>query len=78
MKDIAIRLGSVKDSYEHLRSLTEKKARGLVEKIDLDKGETVEVPVWTADIPELIAVVTFERDKTGVVEYTIDDTMSTL
>lgn len=78
MKDFSIKLGSVKDSYEHLRSLTEQKAQDHVEKIDLDKGETIEVPVWTADMPELIAVVTFEKDIRGVVRYTIDDTMSTI
>lgn len=78
MKDFSINFGSVKDSYEHLRSLTEQKARDLAEKINLEKGEAIEVPVWTADIPELIAVVTFEKDKRGAVKYTIDDTMSTL
>ena len=78
MKDITISLGSVNDSYERLRSLTEQKTRDLVEKINLDKGETIKVPVWTADIPELIAVVTFEKDKSGVVKYTIDDSMNTL
>lgn len=78
MKDITISLGSVNDSYERLRSLTEQKTRDLVEKINLDKGETIKIPVWTADIPELIAVVTFEKDKSGVVKYTIDDSMNTL
>lgn len=78
MKPLSIHLGKNGDSFETLKSLSEEKAKSLCSTINLSIGEKKDVSFWTNGIPELIAVVTFEKKVNGEVVYEIDYSQSTL
>lgn len=78
MNKLSIHLGKNSDSFEYLQSLSEKEAKNMCLTLDLAKGEKKEVVFWTDGIPELIAIVTFEKQTNGDVVYNIDYSKSTL
>lgn len=73
-----IRCGRVTDSMETLESLCREEAEKLLATLDVPEGRQVEVPFWTKDFPELIAVGKFSCDKYGKVIYELDFSESTL
>ena len=90
-KEMAVHCGKVTDSMETLETLCCEKAEKLLATLDVPEGGhgrgaslleaeggKVEVPFWTEDFPELIAVGKFSRDKSGKVIYELDFSESTL
>lgn len=77
-KEMAVHCGKVTDSMETLETLCCEKAEKLLATFDVPEGGKVEVPFWTEDFPELIAVGKFSRDKSGKVIYELDFSESTL
>jgi len=75
---LKIRCGRVTDSMETLESLCREEAEKLLATLDVPEGRQVEVPFWTKDFPELIAVGKFSCDKYGKVIYELDFSESTL
>lgn len=78
MNPTSIHLGKHSDSFEYLKALSEKEAKSMCSTLELATGEKKEISFWTDGIPELIAVVTFEKKPTGEVIYRIDYSQSTL
>ncbi|MDE6494442.1 MAG: hypothetical protein K2L50_07725 [Bacteroidales bacterium] len=78
MNSLAIHLGKHSDSFEYLQALAEKEAQSMCKTLNLALGEKQEVVFWTNGIPELIAVVHFEKKSNGEVVYNIDYSQSTL
>lgn len=77
MQDLQIKFGKHSDSFEYLKSLTEEKAREISLMLNLEEGQKI-VTFWTEDIPELIAVGSFEKKQNGEVFYDIDYSQTTL
>ena len=77
-KEMAVHFGKVTDSMETLETLCCEEAEKLLATLDVPEGGRVEVPFWTEDFPELIAVGKFGRDKSGKVIYELDFSESTL
>lgn len=77
-EELKIRCGRVTDSMETLESLCREEAEKLLATLDVPEGRQVEVPFWTKDFPELIAVGKFSCDKYGKVIYELDFSESTL
>lgn len=77
-KEMAVHCGKVTDSMEALETLCCEEAGRLLATLDVPEGRRVEVPFWTKDFPELIAVGKFGRDKSGKVIYELDFSQSTL
>lgn len=78
MQDLQIKFGKHSDSFEYLKSLTEEKAKEISNSLIIENGNKKSVTFWTADIPELIAVVNYEKNQNGDVSYTIDYSQTTL
>lgn len=78
MNSHSIHLGKHGDSFEYLQTLAEKEAKFMCTTLDLAIGEKQEVVFWTNGIPELIAVVHFEKKPNGEVIYDMDYSQSTL
>ena len=77
-KEMAVHCGKVTDSMDTLEKLCCEKAEKLLATLDVPEGGKVEVPFWTEDFQELIAVGKFSRDKSGKVIYELDFSESTL
>ncbi|WP_276789667.1 hypothetical protein [Paraprevotella xylaniphila] len=77
-KEMAVHCGKVTDSMETLESLCREEAEKLLATLDVPEGRQVEVPFWTKDFPELIAVGKFSCDNSGKVIYELDFSQSTL
>ena len=77
-KEMSIGIGSVNDSFESLQRMCNDKSNELIKSIDLNAGEEMEVVFWTADIPELICVSKITKNKSGMLSYRLDFTLSTL
>lgn len=77
-QSIVIKCGNTTDSFEKLEELCKKEAEKLSKTIKVDEHETISVPCWTKDIPELIGVVYFKTDNTGSVMYYLDFSETTL
>ncbi|BDI75718.1 hypothetical protein PC1C4_24400 [Paraprevotella clara] len=77
-EEMAVHCGKVTDSMETLETLCCEEAEKLLATLDVPEGGKVEVPFWTEDFPELIAVGKFSRDKSGKVIYELDFSESTL
>ena len=77
-KEMTVHCGKVTDSMEMLESLCREEAEKLLATLDVPEGRQVEVPFWTKDFPELIAVGKFSRDKSGKVIYELDFSQSTI
>ena len=63
---------------EESEEICREEAEKLLATLDVPEGRQVEVPFWTKDFPELIAVGKFSRDKSGKVIYELDFSQSTL
>lgn len=69
---IHIGIGSVDDSFESLKTMCNDKSIELMKSLDLNVGETMKVVFWTEDIPELIGISQFTKDKNGMVSFNLD------
>ena len=78
MQDLQIKFGKHSDSFEYLKSLTEEKAKEISNSLIIENGNKKSVTFWTEDIPELIAVVNYEKNQNGDVIYVIDYLQTTL
>lgn len=78
MQDLQIKFGKHSDSFEYLKSLTEEKAKEISSSLHIESGNKKIVTFWTEDIPELIAVVNYEKKQNGDVIYVIDYSQTTL
>lgn len=76
--DIAIKCGKTTDSFETLKELCEKEAGKLLGTIRITGHETISVPCWTEDAPELICVARFEIGNGGSIVYNLDFSETTL
>lgn len=76
--DQEIRFGSVNDSPSRLKTQSEEQARRLSATLDIPPGETLEVPFWTSDIPELVCVASFYKDDSGATRYRLDFSQATV
>ena len=77
-KKTAINCGFSTDGLKILKQLCEVEAEKYLEKIDFSKNDTVLIPFWTTDIPELICVGKFYKNEEGVATYTLDFSQTTL
>ena len=77
-KEIVIRCGKTTDNIETLKELCEKEAEKLSETIRVTEHDTVPVPCWTEDAPELICVARFEIGNGGSIVYNLDFSETTL
>lgn len=77
-KEMVVHCGKVTDSMETLETLCCEEAEKLLATLEVPEKGSVEVPFWTEDFPELIAVGKFSRDKSGKVIYELDFSESTL
>ena len=73
-----ITLGKHSDSFEYLLSETDKKAQSMCSTLNISAGEKKEYAFWTDGIPELIAIVKFEKKSDGKIVYKVDYSQSTL
>lgn len=73
----AISCGKVSDNFETLKILCREEANKILSTYDIpDNGLTI--PFWTTDIPELICVGKFYKDKNNKLTYELDFSQSTL
>jgi len=70
--------GNVYDGFDTLIGLCEAKAKELCSTLEMSSNQTIEIPFWTSDIPELICVGRFSKSAEGNVIYELDDTLTTL
>lgn len=77
-KQMSVALGSVKDSFDTLKSMCNDKSVELLKSIELNHGEVMEVVFWTEDIPELIGVSTFTKNENGLLSYSFDESLRTI
>lgn len=77
-KEIAINCGISTDGLKKLKQLCEVEAEKYLEKIDFSNNDMFVIPFWTTDIPELICVGKFYKNKEGVATYTLDFSQTTL
>lgn len=78
METNSIQCGKVSDDFETLKKLCEKEAEHLKETLNLAQEEKIEIPFWTKDFPELIAIGTFYRKECGCIVYELDYSQTTL
>lgn len=77
-QNLAIHCGKATDSFEKLKSICEKQANELKNKMDFSVQSEIVVPFWTEDFPELICTGTFYKNSLGEVVYELDFSESTL
>lgn len=58
--------------------LCKKEADKLLKTIDVSSQSTISVAFWTVDIPELICIGNFSKEKDGGVRYDLDFSQTTL
>lgn len=76
---LEIRCGKSTDSYERLMELCRNEANKVVTELQNADSMKVEIEFWTDEQPaEFICVCRFERDESGNVSYSMDDSASTL
>ena len=78
LHELSISLGSVNDSFDSLKAMCSEKANELKDSIELEEGDTLQVVFWTGDIPELIGVADFIKNKNGLIVYSIDYSLRTI
>ena len=59
-------------------SAIKKEADKLLKTIDVSSQSTISVAFWTVDIPELICIGNFSKEKDGGVRYDLDFSQTTL
>lgn len=75
---LSIKCGKTTDGFEELKMLCEKEADKMLETIDVSYQSIVCVAFWTADIPELICIGNFSKEKDGGIRYNLDFSQTTL
>lgn len=73
-----LNFGSVYDSLDKLKNICENNAMIICNSIEIKENDTIEIPFWTSDIPELICIGKFYKNKDGEIKYELDYTESTL
>ncbi|MFT3795216.1 hypothetical protein [Flavobacterium sp.] len=76
--NISISCGKTTDSFEKLQKLCREEADKLSKTITISNQETISVPFWTSNFPELIGVGKFSRNESGSVVYTFNFDETTL
>lgn len=71
-----VTVGKVSDSMEKLKKLCHEKAEQMAKTMNIENN--VEIPFWTADIPELICVATFSKGDDGNITFCLDFSQATL
>ena len=66
------------DDFEYLKSLCYKKSEEKKDEIQKSTLSCVEISFWTEDIPELICIGKFWRNKEDKIIYELDFSQSTL
>lgn len=77
-KEMTIKIGSVKDSFMSLKTMCNDKSVELQKTIQLNNEDKLNVVFWTADIPELIGISTFTKNKDGLISFNLNCDESTL
>lgn len=78
-KEMSIKIGSWRDSFESLQGMCNDKANELIKSIELKDGEEMEVIFWTADLPaELIGISIISKNEAGLLTYSLVFSESTL
>lgn len=72
----SVHCGNSNDGLDRLKSICEKEAECL--QIDLSVGETIKIPFWTSDIPELICIGSFGKNDDCEMGYELDFSQNTL
>lgn len=78
MKNLSVSIGSINDSFESLKTMCNDKSIELLKSVDLNDGEYLDVVFWTSDIPELIGTSRIIKNKSGMLSYTLDFSLTTL
>lgn len=74
----SVKCGKTTDSFDELKMLCEKEADKLLKTIDFSSQSMISVAFWTTDIPELICVGDFSKEKGDKVSYHLDFSQTTL
>ena len=80
-KEMSIKIGSCRDSFESLESMCNDKSNELIKTIDLEQGEEMVVSFWTNDanwFPELIGIAVITKNEAGLMTYSLDFSETTL
>lgn len=77
-KEMTIKIGSVKDSFMSLKTMCNDKSVELQKTLQLNNEDKLDVVFWTADIPELIGISTFTKNKDGLISFNLNCDESTL
>ena len=78
-KRMSISLGSFGDGSEKLQTMCNNKANELTKSVELNIGEEMIVEFWTTDLfAELIGVAKIEKNSSGMINYSLDFSESTL
>ena len=77
-QELSIKCGKTTNSFEELKLLCKKEADKLLKTIDVSSQSTISVAFWTVDIPELICIGNFSKEKDGGVRYDLDFSQTTL
>ena len=73
-----ITIGKTTDSFEHLKTLSQREAERIAKTLDINKGEKLSFGFWTSDFPELICEAIFRKNEEGNIEFELDFEQTTL
>lgn len=78
MEELVIKCGKNSDSFEKLEKLCIIEAEKLISKLQFSNQDTIDVPCWTSDFPELIGIIIFKKATDGKISFELDTTETTL
>ena len=77
-EELVIECGKNSDSFEKLEKLCIIEAEKLISKLQFNNKDTIDVPCWTSDFPELIGILIFKKATDGKISFELDTSETTL
>ena len=76
--ELVIECGKTTDDFNLLETLCKEKAEQLAQTIQISEQDTISIPFWTTDFPEMICVGLFYKNKNGEICFELDFSQSTM